>query len=352
MLNNKCKAPLYLLQKQHHWCNDTAAESIGADKFLIKDFRFVPNSRIRSVLMILLSIYYAFALPRRILYVGSTIETLLILKLNKLLLRRNFKTIHVVFSDYYSTNHKGFERKFMNWVATVVDAAIVPGEMIKKEIRKTFNFPVEVSYHYPNSNDFFKIKADFKSKKIITVGIASRFRKGTDIFCKVASMMPKNEFYLLGNTKYIPKKFSAQIKKIKNLKITGHVDPKKYILRCAFYLLPGRYDAGPIALTEALASGLIPVVSNKLGGQDLVMKIRKDLVIDSLDPVKYYKKLKKLMKLNIHELRSLSRKSKKIASNWTRENGMADFKKKFEKLTRKWNLMMRIIRLKLDKKKN
>jgi glycosyltransferase involved in cell wall biosynthesis len=329
----KNKRPLYIIAKKHHWCNDTAAEAVKADFFLMPSLDFIKNSRIRNILLLIPPFFYAFFLPKREVYIASSVPDLLTLKINKMLFQRESKVIQVLFSDYYSKNHKGFKRKFMNWIAGVVDAAITPGNMLKQEIKEMFDFPVEVSYHYPKNNAFYKINANTKSKDVITIGIKAGFRKGTDVFCEVANSLPNTKFYLLGDLRYLPENFIKKIKKTANLITTGVVKPEKYVKKCTFYLLPGRYDAGPISLTEAMAAGLIPIVSNRVGGQDLVRQLRKDLVINSLKPRRYYLKLKELKKLDQKELKKLSKKSKKIASQWNMKKGMVDFRKKFEKLS-------------------
>ncbi|MBN2368647.1 glycosyltransferase family 4 protein [Candidatus Woesearchaeota archaeon] len=329
----RMEKPLYIAPRTHHWCIDTTGESVDAEFFLMPSMIWIKNSKIRNIVVIIPTIFNAFRLPKRDIYIVSTLTDILVVRINRILTGRKSVVVHVLFSDYYNReNHKGIKRKFMDWAAEVVDAAITPGEMLKKEIISGFDIPVEVSYHYPRDDKFYRSNADMESKDVISIGIKRGMRKGTDIFCQVADNLPRRNFYLLGNTKYLSEGFMRKISTIKNLTLPGYVDPREYVKKSTFYLLPGRYDAGPIALTEAMAAGLIPIVSNMLGGQDLARKVRDDLVIGSLKAEDYTKKLEELMQLDAKELGKLSRKARETALEWTRERGMSDFRMKFEKL--------------------
>lgn len=325
--------PIYILEKHHHWCKDTASDSVSADKYLVEDLFFIRNSRIRNVFNLLTLPYFLIKLPFSDIYIVSDFYALLLLKLKSLFTIRKFKVIHFLFSDYYSVNHSGLKKKLMMWCATIVSGAIVPGSMLEKEIRDSgFNFPIRVSYHYPKNNNFFKYSSNPSSLNILSIGLKSKVRKGEDIIFEISKKLTNNYFYILGDTKFSNPNILAKLKSSNNIILTGHVNPVDFVSKCTFYLLPGRYDAGPIALTEALASGLIPVVSNKLGGQDLVRQVRDDLVIDSLNPDDYIKKLHELMNLSHDELIKLSNKAKQVALNLTMDRGMSDFKIKFNEL--------------------
>jgi len=319
--------PLYILGKKSHWCKKLAGKSINADFFFLWDLKFINPSKFRNIILMIISPFYFIFLPKKEIYLVSDIDDLLICNFKRIFSFRKFKTFHIVFSDYYSENHKGFKRKFMNYLAKMVDGAIVQGSMTKSEIRKQkFTFPVKISNPYPYHNKFFNISGDIKSKNVINIGIQSRLRKGEDIFYMVAKKFPQINFYLLGDFKNIPKEILKKINEIQNVYLTGYIDPLKYVSKCTFYLMPGRYDSGPISVTEAMASGLIPIISNRLGGgRDLVNQVRKDLVIKSLNPRDYIDKLNELMDLSDKELKELSVKSKKVASNWTKEKGMKSF---------------------------
>lgn len=149
--------------------------------------------------------------------------------------------------------------------------------------------------------------------------------------------MKNKKFYLLGEFNILEEDLKNKISNQKNITAPGFVPPKEYLEKSTFFLLPGRYDAGPIAITEALAAGLIPICSNSLGAQDLVKKLREDLVISSENPQDYINKLDELTNLPEKEIEKLSNKAKKIANDFNLENGKKDYRNKFLKLLKKIN---------------
>ncbi len=324
--------PLYVLTRTHHWCKDTAAEAINADKFLIYDFLFIKNSYLRNIITLFTVFFYSFFIPCRAIYVCSTETELFLLKIYQLLFKRDFITIHLVFSDFYSSRHTGIKRNFLDWVSTIVDGAIVPGKMLKKEILLRKKIPVLISYHYPYDDSFTKIRSNINSLNLICIGIKSRDRKGTSKIVALAQKLPSHQFYILGNTRFLPRHLLSEINNIPNLHLPGRVLPHEYIKKCTFFILPGEYDAGPIALTEAISAGLIPIISDKLGGQDLVKLIASDLIIPGNNIQKYQDKIVELSLVSSSHRSKLSHKARKIGKFWQRKNGMKDFKVKFNQL--------------------
>lgn len=324
--------PLYILRQRHHWCSDQVAKAANAQLFLLKD-KFIPK-KLRALLFMIFSPFIALFLPNRNIYLASTINGHLILKFYKFFFKRKFLTVHIGFDDFFSDNHKGIKRKFMYWASSGIDAAIVQSTMAEKEIRRNFSktIPIEINPHFPKDDHILTVKADLKSKNVITIGITPRLRKGTDIFVELAKINPKIHFYLLGKTESLSEKFIDDMKKIPNLTFTGWQEPTPYISKCTFFLLPARYDSGPIALLEAMMTGLIPIVSSNVGSQDSVIKVKEDLVIDSLNPKDFDKRLNALLKLSDNELTKLSNKSIKAGRLWTHKNGMMDMEEKFKKI--------------------
>ncbi len=319
------------------WIVDKTAEAINGDIFDIHEFRSF-SGPISNIINLIISPYYALKIPKKEIYIVGAPAVMLALKIKRHIFYQKFKMIHFVKNDFYNRNrHKGLKRKFMDYLAKDVDGAIVPGEMIKKEIREKFNFPIEISYHFTKDDTYFKIKPDLKSRDVISIGIQPKLRKGTDIFYKVAKEMKNKKFYLLGEFNILEEDLKNKISNQKNITAPGFVPPKEYLEKSTFFLLPGRYDAGPIAITEALAAGLIPICSNSLGAQDLVKKLREDLVISSENPQDYINKLDELTNLPEKEIEKLSNKAKKIANDFNLENGKKDYRNKFLKLLKKIN---------------
>lgn len=325
-----------------NWIVDLTSKAINGEIYDIHRFKKLPP-QIENIITLLLSFYYAKNMPKRELYIVGAPSTILALKIKRKIFKHKFIVIHFVKNDFYNrNNHKMLKRKFLDWLAKEVNGAIVPGEMIKNEIKEKFNFPIEISYHFTKDKKIFNLKPNINSKNIISIGIQPKLRKGTDIFINIAknykSKNKNNKFYLLGDTNLLSKKYQKEIKNCENIITPGFISYNEmlnFIQKSKYFILPGRYDAGPIVLTEIMAAGLIPIVSNKLGGQDLVKKIRKDLVINNLNYKNYIKKIEELEKLPISKLNEMSNKARKIAKKNNLENGQKDFKEKIIKLITK-----------------
>ena len=321
---------IYITRQNHHWCVETAIDSLGGKLFELPNYAFFKSSKLRNILALCSTPFYSIKLPKSRVYLAGSAASLLLLNIKKFFFRHKFITIQYVKSDYYNRkNHTGFKRKFMDYLAKIVDGAIVPGKMLKKEIEEKFQFPVSINIHYPHDNSWYKLNSDIKSKKVLKIGIKSHFRKGTDIVNNVAKQIPNSEFYIMGDTKHLPVKFIEELQNQNNIILTGFANPRDYIQKSTFFLMPSKYDAGPIALTEAMAAGLIPIISDTMGGKDLVEELDKSLIINGRDPKDYTIKIKELMDYPPEILQEISNRCKKIASKHTLEKGKEDFRNKF-----------------------
>ena len=82
-----------------------------------------------------------------------------------------------------------------------------------------------------------------------------------------------------------------------------------------------------------MASGLIPVVSQKTGNKYIVGRVDKNLIVNSFEPDDYAKKIAEIMKSDKKKRMSLSKRSKVlIKNNYTYEKQLKVFKKAFYKL--------------------
>jgi len=98
----------------------------------------------------------------------------------------------------------------------------------------------------------------------------------------------KTRFILAGGTEKEPvsRLIVAKAKRLgvqEYLKIAGRlprVELFKLLRRCSLYLQPALFDAFPISVVEAMALGVVPVVTKRTGSRDLVRLVDETLVRD------------------------------------------------------------------------
>jgi hypothetical protein len=220
---------LYLVEKRGHWCKYYSAKAINAETYEKVMLNKLRPQLIKNILLGLLSIPRSFILPKAKTYIVSEFDDLITVKIKKLM-NKNIKIIHLVFSDYYSNNHKGLKRKFMNYLVKNINGVIVPGEKLSLEVNKQDKkLKVKICPHFLKNEDFFLLTSK-KREGVLGIGIYGKpYRKGEDIFVEIAKKLPQDKFCLLGDFKYLEKNIFNSAKKIKNLKFPGFVNPQKYL---------------------------------------------------------------------------------------------------------------------------
>jgi len=310
--------------------------------------KWIKNSTLRLIVLYFRAFIYAFIIPKYETYLAHGSPGLLCCVIKRKLRREKCKIIiranDSMFSDY---DVKGIKKKFLSMLYKHVDGAIAISNMIKNDIKdKLPNIPVEVVYCQILDNEYFDIKPSFEKKDIMCLGTAPRDRKGTDIQLSVyESFCPKKFMYIMGNTKPI-------IKQCKEhnvhgnydgyhvdsywgrLFFTGKDDPKKYMKTCLFLLHPARFDAGGNAVLEAMAAGLIPVVSYKTGNSEIVKNVDETLVINTFNNDDYFNKLKQLYNLPFWELQTLSNKCKIEAFKYSKKRMAGKFREAFNNVSK------------------
>lgn len=300
--------------------------------------KWISNSTLRVLSSYVRAFIYAYRIPEHDIYLAHGSPGLLCAVIKKKILREECKIIMRVndsmFSDY---KLKGIKKKFLRFLYKNVDGVIVISEMIKKDVEKELpNIPIEIVYCCVKDDDFFKIKPNFINKYILCLGTAPNDRKGTSIQIEVYNMfIPKKIMFIMGDIKCIQKiknKYKNIIIKYNFLLFTGKDDPKKYLNNCLFLLHPARFDAGGNVVLEAMAAGVIPIVSYKTGNSEIVKNVDPTLIINTFKSKDYYTKLRQLFNLPTFELLILSNKCKIEAMKYTKKKMKNRFKEAFKNI--------------------
>lgn len=119
------------------------------------------------------------------------------------------------------------------------------------------------------------------------------------IFHHVKEEINDAKLFVLGNeTEYTGwlRSFNS-----KDFQVIGFAKPEPYLEKSSILIHPAFYDTFSVAVVEAMASGVIPIVTEKTGAKEAVKNVSRRLVVKQ-DP--------KLIADRIVEILSLSHEEK------------------------------------------
>lgn len=297
---------------------------------------WIKHGTLKILIELINSFYLCFKIPKHDIYLLNSPSSMFLGYLKKTLRHENCKLI-LRLNDARFESNSFLKKIFYKPLAKKLDGAFIISKMLKKNL-KMYNNKIPIDYLYtPVLNpNYFKNKPNFKAKSILSLGIKTRLGKGTDISAKIASKT-QYEVYILGDI-WKAQKIYNKYNHLKNLHFTGFKPPINYMAKSLFLLFPSRFDAGGTSVIEAMAAGLIPIVSHKTGNKDLVEELDPTLIINSFDYNAYLNKINDLQKLSKKELVKLSNKSKIIAKKYHNTKSTSTFSTKFKKMIKKTDL--------------
>jgi len=196
-----------------------------------------------------------------------------------------------------------------------VDFIIATSSLMSHAVKSLgFNKQVVVCHPIPDLSDFSRIEPSLNSKKICFMGSHS-YAKGVDllpeIMVKVRKKVRDAELYVIGG---------EMIRGSEGIRVLGYVPHGKrlslLLSECSTYLHPARFEAFGLSVVEAMAAGLIPIVTEMTGAKDLVKRVDPSLVVPvDLDAISM--KIIEVLSMDITEKEVLSRKAKRVAEEWS-----------------------------------
>lgn len=320
----------FIFSKIAHDASSAFARSINADFYSVSRYSW----------------YKIFSIPGHKKYMVESIFALtypilkrkILREKNKIVLRNNSN----IFSDeprrYFQGN--AFVRGYIRFLLRNIDGIIAVSNLVKKtgdkkclqQIDKMI--PTLIVHSFVDPDKWKEIRPALNTNNFLHIGYL-RHHKGIGILMKAFDIIAEKhenvKIYLAGISEKDLQKY--KIKKAKNAVPLGFTKKlKSYMKDCAFYITTPKYEPGPTASLEAMAAGLIPIVNNRTGHKDHVEKIDKKLVINSLRPEEVARGIENILK--IKDRSALSRKSRKLAVKYSRENQMEAFKKAFGRLVK------------------
>lgn len=218
---------------------------------------------------------------------------------------------------FITTSHAIIKNKLNKLLSKImlhhVDGVIATSTYAKSDIEKIgFKGPIMVYHPIPDLSSFLRVKPSLDSHRICFLGRLV-YDKGADLLPKilinVKKVVPDAEIYAIGRNEMNIKS------SVKGLRIFGFI-PRKEVLtalsQCSLYLHPARIEYFGASVVEAMATSLIPVVTETTGAKDLVRLVRPDLVVP-LDVNAISAKVIELLESSLDEKEYLSGKAREVA---------------------------------------
>jgi len=213
---------------------------------------------------------------------------------------------------------------------------IAVSEMVKADIEKLFGkrFPIEVVHPFIFHEKFSRLKPDLESNNLVFTA-AHLPIKGIELLPKIFTMVKKEvsnvRLFVLGReSKYTwwLKSFSSG-----GFQVIGFTKIEPYLQKSSILVHPALYDTFSIAVIEAMASGVIPIVTEKTGAKEAVKNVSERLVVKP-DPKLIADRIIEVLSLPHEEKLKLSSLCRKEAlkTKYTKEYSVSRFMAAFNRL--------------------
>jgi glycosyltransferase involved in cell wall biosynthesis len=250
---------------------------------------------------------------------------------------------YFICSNYYSQ----LSKKVNSWAYNQYDGWICIGkmetELIKQivvrheSIRTGFN-----GVSMPRMEKLLKQQYSPGSKRIVFIGNGpAKWRmwyKGVDLMLSAFSQLIKEGYDLyfdIGgewDTEFLKKFYDPELCSGR-LRFFGKVDPVVFLEGASLYLHVARGEAWGISVNEAMASGIIPIVSVWTGSRECVEQVSPDLVVD-INKEEIVKKIKWFIGLDSGLKNLYSQKCREVVTAYTEEKAIEKFKSCYGELSR------------------
>ncbi len=239
----------------------------------------------------------------------------------------NCKIIVIIADTSFWNKKLSISRKiFYKIYLKHVDGFITVSNRIKKDVENYTKKPVIVVR--PFIVNKYSLDRKCFNKNIVFIGNDSK-EKGFLYAVNAMKYLEDFDLYLVGSC----------CKKVDNSLVSNNIHKegsvksiKKYFQLNTYYIHPADFDPSPVVVWEAMHAGLIPIISKDVGQSEVLNGTLKSLVLTDVNPETIAKRVKDIDKLSEKEKKNIINKCKEIASNYTKEKSIYEFKVKFKEL--------------------
>jgi len=268
----------------------------------------------------------------------------LISKKQKLVAIMGSHTLYFLHTGKYApSTKKAFIKLFRLYDAFICEGPVqyellnnFLGKDHKVKVYKIFNGSPEIRF-----NKLIRTQPNLEKLNILTIGaIPNQNRmhyKGIDLmlaaFARIKPFFPGLTFTIVGeyDAALIEKLLEEHCKNYRqDVIFSGQSNDLSICLQDAcLYLHTARGEAWGISVTEAMAAGVPPIISEWTGSKEAVAKVSEELIVP-LDVEKIAEKMIWYLNLSLENKRKLSDKCKQTAEFYTEENAIGNFQRTFQ----------------------
>jgi len=215
-----------------------------------------------------------------------------------------FKRLHRISSLYMIALSPAINTwKFLK-LSKHVDGIITVSSLVKSIIQKSgYNGSLYMIHPSPpDLSRFLSIKPNLAKPNICFIG-SPMYVKGFDrlplLIKKVRNSIPQARLIVIGG--------ELDVEGVISLGWIPREKIREALSECSICVHPTRFDAFPVSVLEAMAAGVIPVVTPTTGTAEIVAKVNPDLVVS------FSKMPSKVVELLKSDLFDLSKRCKEVA---------------------------------------
>lgn len=212
----------------------------------------------------------------------------------------------------------------------------VISKMVANDAKKWLGNDISYSLlrYYINRVDRFVYTDNSKKEDILLfvierpndTGYVKGLTQAIKIFEKVQEKMPKVKLFLAGSgTEHL--KYDN-----KNIIGLGYCDIEEVYAKVKISIVPARYDAFVMTVPEASLSGVVPIVSNNVGSQEL---LPDELVLDYDDIDEWVLKIQNIFKYSQEDVDKLLSEPNEKFKLLTKDRIINSFNKEYKALSKK-----------------
>ncbi len=216
----------------------------------------------------------------------------------------------------------GIKRWFYQRTIKSVDGMISTSAYVKEGADRCLNVPNKIVFPYVDER-FFSLKTNPSSDTIIQVG-GLRDSKGTDLLLETYELLKKNSSLKLILAGPVLETRYAKANEQSGVTVTGWTNkPEDYLQQAGVYVNLARHEPFGIGVLEAMAAGIVPIVSEHCGVKDVVAQLDAKLIVP-LEPAVVAERITWLQS-DLKHKKTLAKKARELARLYTKERCMKEF---------------------------